>query len=802
MLHVLKAVFTFFLLGYAVALVAQTNCGFRLRGRVLNESQEPLAGATVVLTEPSKGESTNQEGAFEFRNVCAGRYTVEVRFVGYQAQQQVVSVPQSDDVVFALVVDATQLNEVVVTDRRAENPVSTATVITAKQLEAAPGKSLGEVLQTVSGVNSIQSGPAIFKPVIHGVHSQRVLILNNGIRQEGQQWGAEHAPEIDPFTAHTITVIKDAGAIKYGTDALGGVIIITPAELPEEPGLGGQVNMIANSNNRGLTFSGMLEGGLAKPGWGWRVQGTGKYAGDSRAPDYVLSNTGFREQNFSAALGYHRKNKGVEVYYSQFNTEIGILKGSSTSNGNDLVAAIENEPPRLTAPFTYAIGQPRQEVRHDLIKLNGHLSQGAHTWQVQYGFQYNERQEFDIRRGSLRQRPQLAFDLFTHTLDVDWETAHENRIRCRGINGMFQDNNKIDGTSTIPFIPNFRHYSVGAFWIEQFRGPRWDTEIGVRYDYRLYDASGFTLLNRPYESQVQFHNMSGTLGATRKLSPGHKLINTLATAWRPPNVAELYSAGTHQSVATIEYGLLLTPDGTAVRDYRDSNVRPEQAVKWVSTYQWTARAFSLEVSAYANYIANYIYLRPRGVNSTIRGFFPLSVYTQTDASFLGADLKTTWQWNRELSSEAKASWLRATDERENDFLIFIPSNRVELSMRYEPHRTLGTARLFAEARGRYVARQQRAPRVVRMPDIIDNALMGRDIIEEDPRNFDFVAPPPAYVWLGCSVGAEIPAGKTRMTVRLAAENLLNTSYREYTNRMRYYADEVGRNINLALKWAF
>lgn len=34
-------------------------------------------------------------------------------------------------------------------------------------------------------------------PVIHGLHSNRILILNNEVRQEGQQWGADHAPEID-----------------------------------------------------------------------------------------------------------------------------------------------------------------------------------------------------------------------------------------------------------------------------------------------------------------------------------------------------------------------------------------------------------------------------------------------------------------------------------------------------------------------------------------------------------------------------------------------------------------------------
>ena len=106
--------------------------------------------------------------------------------------------------------------------------------LTQKQLAETAGKSLGESLKEIPGVNSIQTGPGIFKPVIHGVHSQRILILNYGIRQEGQQWGAEHAPEIDPFIASDVVVIKDASSIKYGTDALGGVIVVNPSPLPEK----------------------------------------------------------------------------------------------------------------------------------------------------------------------------------------------------------------------------------------------------------------------------------------------------------------------------------------------------------------------------------------------------------------------------------------------------------------------------------------------------------------------------------------------------------------------------------------
>ena len=201
--------------------------------------------------------------------------------------------------------------------------------------------TLRESLKELPRVSSIQSEPSIFKPVIHGVHSQRILILNNGIRQERQQWGAEHAPEIDPFIASNIVEIKDAGAIKYGTDALGGVIKINPPDLPTTNTFGGELNMIGQSNGRSGTISGMVEGGLKKfKGFGLRVQGIGKNSGDFHERDYNLSNTGYNELNYSLATGYHKENVGIEIYYSHFKTEIGILRGSSVESASNLENAL------------------------------------------------------------------------------------------------------------------------------------------------------------------------------------------------------------------------------------------------------------------------------------------------------------------------------------------------------------------------------------------------------------------------------------------------------------------------------
>jgi len=798
-------VFIFLILSLAaVSADAQVACRLTLSGQVIDSSGEGLPGASVRVIGTNHQQATDERGNYYITGICAGSYDLEVRFVGYVTQVIPVKLKRDSQYNFRLQVEKQLLNEVVVQEQleHIETTQSTA-VLSGKALQDVQGKTLGEVMKEMAGVSSIQTGPAIFKPVIHGVHSQRILILNNGIRQEGQQWGAEHAPEIDPFIASNIVVIKDASAIKYGTDALGGVVVVNPADLPATPGLGGFVHMLGSSNGRSGTVAGMLEGGLSQKGWGWRVQGTGKRSGDFRAADYNLTNTGFREVNFSASAGYHEDKKGFEVFYSLFNTTIGILRGSAVASSEDLALALEREPPQFTESFSYQINEPRQEVTHHLFKLNGHLVKGKNDFRFQYGFQYNDRKEFDLRRGALRVIPALGFRLFTHTLDAEVERAQGEYFNtCIGFNLMVQDNNKIDGTQTIPFIPNLSNLSGGAFWIERFKKGRWELESGLRYDYRFYNIVGFDFGNDIYRDEIAFNNLSGTLGGKVALAEHSSINMSIGTTWRPPNVAELYSLGTHQSAAAIEYGLLLDETTSEVKKLDDVNFANEQAVKWVSTYALSKSVFHAEVSGYVNYIFNYIYLKPRGVTETLRGIFPYFRYTQTDASFVGADISLKYQGIKNIELSSKISLLQAKDETLDDYLIWIPTNRVDFTTRYSQPGKGQWRNWYAELKVRYHARQNRAPRVVTVREINEAKEQGIDLFLNDNRNFDFVSPPTAYALLNVSVGTSLHVRNSQLDFRIGVDNALNTAYREYTNRLRYFADELGRNVTASVKFTF
>lgn len=783
-------------------LWAQTTCKEWVKGHVWDEADAPLSNAFVSVD--GVATVSQPDGTFSIEVPCAKVHQVTVQFLGYRAFNERFATDRPLDI--HLQPDEQELNEVVIeTVAEKTETAQNFSVLSEKMLEANAGKTLGETLKELPGVNAIQAGPGIFKPVIHGVHSQRVLILNHGIRQEGQQWGAEHAPEIDPFIASNIVVVKDASAIKYGTDALGGVIIVNPPNLPRINKLGGAIQTIAQSNGRMGTVSGMLEGGLKDlVGFGWRVQGTAKRAGDFHTPTYQLTNSGLSETDFSVATGYQTDNVKLEAFFSHFQTELGILRGAAVGNINDLLAATEREPPQGTLPFSYSIGEPRQEVRHNLLKLSAELKSGSAFWRMNYGMQHNARQEFDQRIGGLSKRPVIDLALTTHTLDVERESiSQRNTLHATvGASVMAQSNSNIPGTQRIPFIPNYDNVSGGIYGIVKKEWMKLMLNAGLRYDYRSYSVAGFDFKNELYTSNLLFQNMSATLGGIYTFQSGKSLSSSISSAWRPPHAAELYSLGTHQSAAAIEYGLLLNEQTNEVIDIKKSNFKNEQALKWVSTYRVKRGKLLWEATGYVNYIFNYIYLRPTGVTQTVRGVYPYFRYTQTDASFIGADLMMEWRPSPHLMVAPKVSLLQATDAKNNDFLVFIPANRYEATLRWEALERLKLKGFYTEARILFTDRQHRAPRLLTVRQINEANEVGADLFANDKRNFDFMDAPAAYWLVNVSTGFNIRSQKVKYDFRFSADNLFNTEYRNYTNRLRYFANELGSNFSLLLKCTF
>lgn len=769
-------------------------CSFTVIGIVMDRSTNtPLPFATVLVEDTKIGVVTNEKGEFKLTDICKPEIDLIISFLGYKTIHHHHDVYHPEPIVY-LAPDQMMLSSIVVEDEAHHVALSSIKPISLnKEMFSINGNAtFGEIVSQFAGVNTISTGQNIVKPVIHGLHSNRILIINNGIRHEFQNWGADHAPEIDPGAGDQIQLVKGAATVRYGPEALGGVLLIDHDLLSLHTDLSGRLRTGYASNGKAGSTELTLGKGYER--LAWKVTGSGIIQGDLSSPQYNLTNTARREQGVNGVFRYHQEKYELGAYFSHFNQKLGILRGSVTGNLEDLVNALERKVPQSTGDFSYQLNTPYQLVRHDLLKLNGSFILGEHVLNLQYGYQKNYRQEYDIRRGTNNEVPAIDLELSTHSFDADWD--HPALGNINGIIGtqfQLQQNLNIPGTNTIPFVPNFHNYRGGIFLIESIQRNRMTWEAGLRFDVQYTSLAGRASNNETFIEDLYFQNTTATFGFSYNLKPTINWRMNVSSAWRPPNVAELYRFGKHQS--TIQYGLwryTLQPDGIDAGDVlsqAEKRVNTEKGWKLINTYSVTKHDFQLELTQFVNYLQDYIFSRPAGITNTVRGAFPYYIFDQEQALLIGVDFSMFWRLNPWLTTRATANylWARMLPSKDffvglpplsiqNQFSIYLPINRLK-----QPTFDLGF---------KYEFRQNQAPQVISAREIMEAKSNGIELFTSNTQNFDFVAAPDGYLLLN----AGLNTGWKNWIFRFTMQNLLNQRYRSYTDQLRYFSDQTGRNF--------
>ena len=793
--------FTFILLLNHPSLQAQrapcmADCSCELEGKIVDRlSGEPLPYASVLVKGTDTGTHSDDQGVFHLHGLCTDEFDLVITYVGYKPVTHHHDIYHQAPVIYLSPADF-QLESVVVEGERVESDQlsMTESSISPEALEMAAGESLGELLTNITGVSTVQTGQNVVKPVVHGLHSNRVLIINNGLRHANQKWGVEHAPEIDPSMAKYITLIKGAGAIKYGPEALGGVVIINAPEPELESGLLAEAEAMLQSNGR--AFGGSLLLGQGGEHFAWNAQASGLYQGDLHTPDYLLTNTGAREYSLSFGSTYHHRKLDLDLYYNYFRQQLGILRGSVVGSLNDLVYAMAHEPPAFTGPFSYQLNTPRQEVQHHLLKLNGQYNFTQSSLSFQYGLQYNHRQELDLRRGTNNNVPSLDLELVTHTIDSEWK--HPAIGQWKGSMGaqlLYQFNNNLPGTNTTPFIPNFENTNLGLYLIESTELGKFTVEAGLRFDAWHSTIRGRRSDESTFTHPLAYHNFSGSLGLFTPLGDHSSFRSNFGTAWRPPNISELYSYGKHEFI--LEYGLWRYFEGQrGLFSAEERPVESELGLKWVNTYNYQENKTALELSTFTHYLQHFVYTKAAGIATTTRGTLPYFIYDQTTALLLGLDGSLIQEHGKGWESQLRGSFLYARDLQNSQYFTDMAPHRLSYQLRYREDKIGFMKNFSASLEGSYTFRQYMAPPVISGTEILEAEAQDVELFTAELENFDFMAAPADYFLLNCYLGFSNRSFSYRLQVR----NLLNTSYRSYTNRQRYFADEVGRNFIFSVKY--
>ena len=784
----------------------QENCSYSFQAQLIDLHEDsPLVDARIVLLGTDKITSSTEEGRFQIQGLCPGTYKIKFSHPLCDPQTKTIQIPQKKPFVFHLEHHVNTLAEIIVSEESFKKirKSHVESGLNTNELIRQQGGNLATALSELSGVNKLQTGTGLAKPIIHGMYGSRVGIVMDGVRLQDQEWGADHAPTLDINAADNIKIIKGAGVLRYGGDTPGGIIVLQKNRKAFQDTLINRIGTTLESNGRG--------GGLfAKSQWS---NGLGSYAqfnltvkrlGDLMTSEDVLSNTGLAEKAFALTWGRNKIQSGWEASYRFYDTQIGILRSAHVGNTGDLARAIASPKPIIIEPFTYSLGVPRQENQHH----NGKLSyfkrfHEVSKWELNYNVQWNHRQEFDVRRGELKKRPAIDLSLWTQDLEVFLETRlGQNYKLSGGLSGKIQDNFSDPETGVKRLIPDHNKYQWAAFSSLQYAPDnQWNIDAGFRFEGIHYAAQKYydekDWMNRGYAVDfpnipivdygtqllaaidLNFLTFSSSLGIGYNWTPTQQLLFNFNHSERAPNPSELFSDGLHHALATIEYGEL--------------RLQKEQVNKWILGVDSQQEKFQYAASVYYSDLRNYIIIEPNGFEQTVRGAFPVWQYQSVMGNLAGMDLDLVYSPRPWLQYKLTNSIIRGHDRTRDRPLIDIPPFSLRQQLTWMPLQKGGWE---ISLKHHYTAQQTRFPdNNFDYNRLVDGALVATRIdISTPPKGF--------HLWeVNWAFRIQNKARKF-WDFRIIVDNLTNTSYRNYLNRLRFYADEMGRNIKLQVNYNF
>jgi iron complex outermembrane receptor protein len=752
------------------------DCNVTISGRIIDNNEgTSLEFANVYINELSQGCVSDSLGYFFLDNLCPDNYHLTISHVGCDNVNYYIELRTDTFLTINLKHNEQVLDDVLIIGKALSDDSQIKHSIDQTIIQDHALVSLADLTAEIPGVSTLKTGYGISKPIIQGNYGNRVNILNNGVPLAGQKWGTDHAPEIDPLTASSLNVIKGASALEHMGSNLGGIILIEHNLNTTDPHLHGFAGYSFESNGRGHSLSTMLKKGNEKSKF--RFTSSAKKGGDKKAPNYFLNNTGFQEIN--ASLLYKRvlnKKWNAELFASSYNTEIGILRGAHISNLTDLNLAFGKEIPYFTEEeFSYNIEAPRQVVNHNLAKINLDFADDKNTLKLSTAVQFNQRKEYDIRRGNRTSKPSMDLDKFSFFSEIKHTRIINKKIVLKsGIQNLTSKIENDFSTGILPIIPNHISNKIGLFSILNYQYKKHDFEVGFRSDYSYYDVKYITReVPRVFVDTTQnFINFGGLFVWNTQLSKKSTFNLSIGAASRAPAINELYSYGLHQGVSGFEEG--------------DMDLLPEQSLKASATFRTESKSFyQFEANAYFQRAQNFILLVPQlDIVATIRGIFPLFKYEQKDVDIFGLDFSSRFNLSKHFNSNFSASLIKGYELNVDRPLINLPSNNFKLDLQYNNQDKVSVFGLKFEninlgIEGTYTAEQI--------------------LINEE---LDYLPAPDAYFLLNVNFAAERKFDKTKIRYFGSVNNILNTEYRDYLNRQRYFADELGINLTLGLRVIF
>ncbi|WP_343532557.1 TonB-dependent receptor [Pedobacter sp.] len=767
---------------------------------VSNAQQTAVKDAKVTLHNSSA--HTDAYGTAVLKNIPLGNDVLTVHAPGYADYEKHIQITASNKHIHVkLKPEVTELKTVEINSNsqniRKSSEARSIDVIDQRFVQQHLGGSLMQTLDRLPGISNIGIGSGQSKPLIRGLGFNRVVVVDKGIKHEGQQWGADHGLEIDQFAAGEIEVIKGPSSFLYGADAIGGAINLKPINIAMEQGLGGSVNLIGKSNNNHYGTSINLFGSNKK--WFFDSRLTYQNYADYRVPTdtvYVydfavglhqhrLRNTAGRETGLHLSSGYIGERFKTSLHASNSYAKSGFFANAHGLEPRRVDQALHDRSNRdLLSPY--------QRVNHfKLISRTEFIHTNSKT-EVELGFQRNFRQEFNhyVNHGymppiypvdmSIPKHLEREYDKFIYSGNLKHSfSLHHHHLQI-GLNTDHQDNS-ISGWSFL--IPGFQQLNTGLFVYDKYVvNHQLILHGALRYDYghvqfERYDdwftseqkegnTTTIERLTRAASFSRDFNSFVWSAGMN--YNPGKLGLKVnIGKSFRMPIAKELAANGVNYHYFSYEKG--------------NANLNAEVAYQADLGISYTEKQWAISFSPFYNYFPNYIYLNPTPYHDYYYGAGnQVFEYTQSRVMRYGAELKVNYQLLPSLSSEILGEYLyseQLSGGKKGFTLPFSPAPSALLNLTWLP----------------------------RLSDQLHHSYLSVDYRLTASQNN--IVPPekktPGYQVVNVQMGTTLNVSKQMFELNLQVQNLLNAKYLNHTSFYRLIElPEASRNIILSIKMPF
>ena len=707
-----------------------------LQGRVTDAIDgQPVVGASIYFPLLKQGTVTNGEGLYEIKDLPAVKTTIQVTYVGHLTIIESIDLHATTERNFVMQENNATLKEVVVTgltgSTRADRSPAPISVVAPRVLQATPSSNIIDAISHQPGVSQITTGGGISKPVIRGLGYNRIVTVNDGIRQEGQQWGDEHGIEVDAQSVHSVEILKGPATLMYGSDAMAGVLVLHETPVMPQGKMALNVGAEYQTNNHLFDYTVDFAGN--QKGWVWNWRWSEKDAGEyMNKVDGRVPGSQFHERALTGMLGVNRGWGYSHLKLSYYHLKPGLIEGE------------RNEDTGLLEP-----SEAFQKIGHYKAVLDNSFLIGDGSLKAVVGYQQNRRREF-------KNAEELGLDFRLHTVNYDihyLQASNTDWQYAAGISGMWQYSENL-GEECL--IPSYRLFDAGLFASVTRHFDSLTLSGGLRYDMRWLhsyeqlddDVLRFTDFTR------NFQGLTGSVGAIYNVTPKLNMRLNLSKGFRAPNLSELGSNGEHEGTFRYEIG--------------NQQLSPEHSWQLDYGIDYSSEKISTQLSLFANHIENYIFLEKLTSDATDNRF----QYRQGTARLLGFEAVVDIHPVEPLHFENSFSYVNArqlNQPEESRWLPFTPAPRWNSNLRYDiirDGRTLTDT--FVSLGLECYLRQNHA-----------HTAYGTE------------TPTPSYTLLNLTAGTDLRwHHRTIASIYLSATNLTNRAYQSHLSRLKY-ADGPG-----------